>query len=299
MSKVLITGGTGMIGMNLSEKLHQLGFEVIHLSRTENKSARFPRYAWDVDKRYIDEKAFEGVEVIVHLAGASIDQRWTPKNRQEIIESRVASADLLYQSIRKNLGIRLKRFVSMSAIGFYGSDTGEQLISESQPPGNDFLAEIVTKWEAAADQFQSVCPVTKLRTGVVLTNEGGALKKMSLPVRLGIGSPIGTGKQWMSWIHLDDVVNAFSDAVEGKLEGTYNLVAPVPETNAVFTKEMANVLKKPFFFPNVPSFVLKIIFGEMASIILGGNKVSSEQLIRAGYIFKYPELKPALKDLLT
>ncbi|XOV92706.1 MAG: TIGR01777 family oxidoreductase [Bacteroidota bacterium] len=298
MSKVLITGGTGMIGLKLSEKLLQKGFQVIHLSRTENKTARFPRYAWDVDTGTMDEKALEGIETIVHLAGAAINQRWTEKNKKEIIDSRVASAKLLYQTAQKT-GNKLKRFVSMSAIGYYGSDTGDELISESHQPGDDFLAEVVTKWEAAADQFQSICPVTKLRTGVVLASEGGALPTIAKPIRFGIGSPIGSGKQWTSWIHIDDVIDSFCMAIEGKLKGTYNLVAPHPVTNAELSQGIADILDKPFFFPNVPSFVLKILFGKMAAIILGGNKVSNEQLTSAGYTFTYPDLKPALKDLLT
>ncbi len=297
MSKVLITGGTGMIGSKLSEELSRRGHEVMHLSRSADPQAKYPAFAWDIHNQTADDKAFDGVEIIVHLAGATINQRWTEKNRKTIIDSRVESANLLFESVQR-LKIKPKAFISMSAIGYYGADTGDKLIAEADPPGDDFMAEVVTKWEKAADQFNAVCPVTKLRTGVVLDTDGGALPKIATPIRFGVGAPLGSGKQWMSWVHIDDVVHAFAEAVDGKFSGTFNLVASQPETNASLSKKIAEVMGRPFFFPNVPAFVLKIVFGEMAGIVLGGNKISNERIIKAGYTFKFAELETALKDLL-
>ncbi len=298
MAKVLITGGTGMIGTGISEKLAKTGHQVIHLSRSASPNANYPTFQWDVREGTIDERAFEGVDVMIHLAGASINQRWTEKNKKIIIDSRVNSANLLYDTVQ-SLNTPLKSFISMSAVGYYGADTGDNLITESTDPGNDFLAETVTKWEAAADQFQSICQVTKFRTGVVLSREGGALPQIARPVRYGVGAPIGSGKQWMSWIHLDDVVNVFCEAVEGKLRGTFNLVAPQPVSNADFTQTIAKTLNRPLIFPNVPSFILRLFLGEMATIVIGGNNVSSNHLKTSGFKFKYPGLEDALKDLLV
>lgn len=297
MTKVLITGGTGMIGSGISRQLTKAGHQVVHLSRSTSSSSEYSTYSWDVTKGIVDEKAFEGVEVIIHLAGASINQRWTVKNKKIIVSSRVKSANLLFDAVHR-LKIPLKTFISMSAIGYYGGDTGDQLISESHEPGADFLAETVRKWEEAADQFQSVCPVTKFRAGVVLSDEGGALPKIAAPVRYFVGAPIGSGKQWMSWIHINDVVQAFCMAVEGKLSGTFNLVAPNPATNAQLTKSIARTLGRPLILPNVPAFVLQMVMGEMATIVIGGNNVSAKHLESTGFRFNYPELDQALKDLL-
>ncbi len=297
MSKVLITGGTGMIGAKISAKLREQGHEVRHLSRNANLDAEFPAYEWDLKHQKIDEAAFDEVSIIVHLAGASINQRWTDQNKKVIIGSRVESANLLF-SYAKKLNLPLQSFVSMSAIGYYGGDTGDKLLRENDPPGNDFLADVVKKWEAAADQFESICPVTKLRTGVVLSMEGGALPKIALPTRFGLGAPIGSGKQVMSWIHIDDVVGAFYAAVAGKIKGTMNLVAPHPVTNQEFSKQLAAALHRPFFFPNVPAFILRLFLGEMSIIVTGGNNASSDELTKAGYTFKYAELSNTLKDLV-
>lgn len=298
MTKVLITGGTGMIGSGISKQLKKTGHQVVHLSRSTSPVDEYSTFSWDIAKGDIDERAFEGVEMIIHLAGASINQRWTEKNKKMIIDSRVESANLLFETV-KRLKIPLKAFISMSAIGYYGGDTGDTILTESNDPGNDFLAETVTRWEAAADQFQSVCPVTKFRTGVVLDGRGGALPQIAKPVRFYVGAPIGSGKQWMSWIHIDDVVNAFCEAVEGRLSGTFNLVAPKPTTNAQFTKSIAKTLGRPLILPNVPAFVLRMVMGEMATIVIGGNNVSSKHLESTGFKFNYPELDGALRDLLV
>lgn len=298
MTKVLITGGTGMIGSGISKQLTKAGHQVVHLSRSTSPADEYSTFTWDIAGGSIDDKAFEGVEIIIHLAGASINQRWTEKNKKTIIKSRVASANLLFETV-KRLKIPLKAFISMSAIGYYGGDTGDTILTESNDPGNDFLAETVTSWEAAADQFQSICPVTKFRTGVVLDGRGGALPQITTPVKYFVGAPIGSGKQWMSWIHIDDVVNAFCEAVQGNLSGTFNLVAPNPATNALFTKAIAQTIGKPLILPNVPPFVLRLVMGEMATIVIGGNNVSSKHLESTGFKFNYPELDHALKDLLV
>ncbi|WPO92972.1 TIGR01777 family oxidoreductase [Chryseobacterium sp. HR92] len=295
---VLITGASGMIAKELAKKIDK-EYEIRFLTR---KKKYDNEYEWDIRKGNIDEAALENVSHIIHLAGANIsEKRWTPERKRELISSRVDSAELLQTALRKNK-IKLKSFISASGINFYGTETSEKLYTESDPPGNDFLSEVVVLWERAADDFKEknlAERVVKIRTAVVLSEKDGALKKMIPPIQYYIGSPLGSGKQYMPWIHLEDICSIYEFALKNStMEGAYNAVSPQHTTNKDLTKKIAKVLGKPLFMPNVPGFVLKLIFGELATAILEGSRASSQKIQDAGFHFKFPDLDEALKNLL-
>ncbi len=300
MAKVLITGGTGLVGKHLSEKLKEKGYSVVILSRKKNVDAEISTYSWDLEKKEIEAGALDSVDYIINLAGANIgEKRWTAKRKKQIIDSRIKSSGLIYDNIKPNK-IKPKAFISASAIGYYGAITSEKTFYEPDLPASDFLGETCRLWEQSADKFKnSGMRVVKIRTGVVLAGKGGALSKMIVPVKLGFGSAIGSGKQYMPWIHIDDLCSIYIKAIEDiQMSGAYNAVAPQHTTNVEFTRTLANVLKKPFWFPAIPAFMLKIIFGEMSEMLLRGSRVSSEKIIIAGYKFKFSNLQAALTDLL-
>lgn len=296
-SKILITGGTGLVGTRLSEKLAQMGHTVTHLSRRANPNAKYPAFKWDIEKGEIDPEALQ-VDHIIHLAGAGVgDEKWTEKRKKVIYDSRVDSTQLLHDKV-KEAGIKLKSFLCASAIGYYGMDTGDQLLTESSPGADDFLAKVTHDWEAAAAGFKALdIPLTYLRIGVVFSSQGGALVKMAQPVKFGVGAALGSGRQYISWIHIDDICDMIIWLIDNKKEGIYNGVAPNPLTNAEITKAIAQTLKKPLFLPPVPAFVLKLMLGEMSSIALGGNKVSAQKLQDEGFKFQFDDIRSALSDI--
>jgi uncharacterized protein (TIGR01777 family) len=301
MEKVLITGGTGLIGKYLSDKLVSKGYEVAFLSRKSSTSTSIKSYQWNVEQMTMDEEAISSSDYIVHLAGANIgEKRWTAKRRKEIVESRVNSGKLLYDTFKKS-NSKLKAFISASAVGYYGAITSEKIYTEADAPRNDFLGKTCEKWEESISGFEKLgIRTVKIRTSLVLSKKGGALDKLIIPFKWGIGSPSGSGKQFMPWIHIDDLCGIYIKAIEdSKMQGVYNAVAPEHCTNKVFSKTLAEVLKKPFFFPNIPSFLLKLILGEMSDVILKGSRVSSEKISKAGYEFIYPKLKEALENVLN
>jgi uncharacterized protein (TIGR01777 family) len=296
-TKILITGGTGMVGMQLSQMLKQQNFEVFHLSRKENLDAEFPAYRWNIKEGFIDNRALE-VDHIIHLAGAGVaDSRWTDSRKKQIYDSRIDSTRLLVDKVHQ-VKSPLQSFICASAIGWYGVDTGDRLMKEEDPPAKDFLAEVVNHWEQEAFKLSGI-PVATVRIGIVLSREGGALAKMAMPVKFGVGAPLGSGNQYISWIHVDDLAEMIIYLVKNKAQGSFNAVAPNPATNKEFTKLIGKVLKRPVFLPNVPSFALKLALGEMSQAVLGGNKVSNERITNHGFEFKYKELMPALQNLLT
>jgi len=301
MQKILITGGSGLIGKELSRKMAEKDYEIRILGRKKNnmENSRFKYYQWDIDNEIIDSKCLEQIDYIVHLAGENISEKSWSKQQKIIIEnSRVKSAQLLFNACQKN-DIWPKAFISTSAIGYYGTFTSEKILNEESPVGQDFLARVCEKWEQVADLFaNNGIRTVKIRTGVVLSRDGGAYKKIAQTAQKGISSAIGSGNQYIPWIHIDDIVNIFEKAIEDPtMSGIYNGVAPQHITNKEFTKEIANSLKKPFRFPKVPSFVLKTIYGEMSSIILEGTRVSSEKIQQSGFRFKYAGLQDALNEL--
>ncbi|MEQ8469999.1 MAG: TIGR01777 family oxidoreductase [Marinoscillum sp.] len=299
MAKILITGGSGLVGTHLSHLLSSSGHQVRHLSRSHQPNGDYPTFLWDIQNQTIDEKAFDGLDHIIHLAGAGVaDQKWTDKRKQIILDSRVDGIKLLHHYAEK-LNLRLKSFISASAIGYYGLDTGDRKLDELKPPGSDFLAEVVKSWEAEADTFQSLTQVAKVRIGVVLSAEGGAMTEIMKPIKFYAGAPLGNGDQYMSWIHIEDLCRIFQFVLEEEIEGTYNAAAPNPVTNEALTKSLARALNKPLILPNVPGFVLKLMLGEMAQMVQGGNYVLSDKIREKGFKFNYTNIDSAVKNLLT
>lgn len=294
----MITGASGLVGSHLTNLLIETGYEVVHLSR-KAKPGKVPAYAWDVSAETIDEKAFAGVGAIIHLAGAGVaDHRWTAKRKQEILDSRVKSTQLLVNHLKTHAH-QVSTFISASAIGVYGFGLTNEVFTEESKPGNDFLAGVVTAWEREVQAVQALGIRTViLRIGIVLSTEGGALKEMAKPVRYGVGAPLGTGRQVMSWIHIDDLCRMFLFALErDAMAGVYNATGVQPVTNKEFTQAVARVLKKPLWLPAVPAFVLKLVLGEMADMIVNGSTVSSAKIQRAGFNFHFTDLQHALLDL--
>ncbi|MEK7258079.1 MAG: TIGR01777 family oxidoreductase [Bacteroidota bacterium] len=298
-STVLIAGGTGLIGSRLSRMLQEQGYQVLHLSRRKNPNAEFPAYSWDVEKGIVDEEAVQKADFIINLAGAGIaEKRWTESRKKLIIDSRVQSALLLKNSLAKKTS-PLKAYLSASAIGYYGN-RGEEWLRENDPPGKKgFLSESVQAWENSIRQVEATGVRTvAFRIGVVLSTQGGALKEMLLSFKFFVGTYFGNGRQWYSWIHIEDLCRMFIEAIENeRFAGIYNAVAPQPERNKDFVLAIKKALKKPALVLPAPAFALRLALGEMADAVLGGSKVSSEKVRQAGFQFQFPELQPALEDV--
>ncbi len=300
MKNVLITGGTGLIGQHLTKSLIHNGYEVSILSRTRRISNEVTSYTWDIDKGEIDVDAIKSADYIVHLSGESIgDNRWTEKRKASILSSRIKSANLLFHYV-KMYNPNLTAFISSSAIGYYGAVTTDKIFKEDDAPASDFLGRICSQWEQVADQFSKAgIRTVKVRSAVVLTPQNGPLSKMVTPTKMGIGSGLGNGKQYLPWVHIDDLCGVFIKSIEDqKMEGAYNAVSPHHVTNTDFNRTLAQVLDKPFWMPNVPTVVLKLMFGQMSQIFLNGSRISADKIQKAGFQFTYPNLEPALKNLL-
>jgi uncharacterized protein len=300
MVRVLITGGTGLVGRELCKKLVEKGYEAGILSRKKEHDVNYKTYYWDPGKNEIDKEAVESADYIIHLAGANLsNQRWTDERKRMIISSRIDTAELLYMKVSQSRN-KPAAFISASAVNYYGTITSDKIFSEDDPPGNDFLGETCRKWEESAMKFdKDGIRTVIIRTGVVLSSKGGALPRMMQPVTLGLGAPIGSGRQYMPWIHIDDICNIYIRAIEdAQMNGPFNGVAPDHITNKDFMKTLARVNDKPFFAPNAPALALKIIYGKMADVVLKGSRVSSVRIRTAGYNFLYPELDKAVNDLL-
>jgi uncharacterized protein (TIGR01777 family) len=294
---ILITGGTGLIGRTLTRQLLAQGYLVSHLSRKPGNDPNVKTFLWDVQNGEIDERCIDGINIVIHLAGAGIaDERWSDVRKKELIDSRTKSIGLIYRLLGQKEH-KVNAVISASAIGYY-SDRGDQLLTEDSAPNTDFMGKCCVEWEAAVDEGRKLgLRVLKFRTGVVLDN-GGALKQMALPVKLYVGSPLGSGKQWIPWIHWRDVVDMYLLAIENEsLTGVYNMVSPNPVTNEELTKAVARQLHKPLWAPKVPAFFLKLLMGEMSTIVLGSTKVSAQKIQDAGFRFKYPDIAPALKQI--
>lgn len=295
--KVAISGATGLIGTALRESLAADGVGILALTRQKSLPP-LETISWDVDRGRFDATALGSVDAVVHLAGEPIAQRWTEASKNEIRRSRVESTKLLVEGL-KSLERKPKVLLSASAIGFYG-DRGDETLTESAPAGKGFLPDTCQEWERAAMEAMGLGVRTAvLRTGIVLSTKGGALGKMLLPFRLGLGGPVGTGRQWMSWIHIDDLVGAIRHILSQEdVMGAVNGTAPHPVTNAEFAQTFGRALSRPAFLP-APGFGLKLVFGEMASMLLEGQRVLPKKLEETGYTFQFPELGPALADILA
>jgi uncharacterized protein len=295
---ILVTGASGLIGTALGSSLTSSGHAVTCLVRGQPTSGQKAAH-WDPMAGIIDASALEGVDAVVHLAGENIAQRWTSSQKAKIRDSRVKGTQLLCETLAR-LSSPPKVLVSASAIGYYG-DRGEQILTEDSPPGRGFLAEVCRVWEAATEPArQRGLRVVPLRFGVVLSPAGGALAKMLPPFRLGLGGMVGSGRQYMSWIALDDVVGAIQHAiVTDTLQGPTNAVAPQAVTNQEFTKTLGKALGRPTVFP-LPAFAARLMFGEMADeLLLASTRVRPAKLLGSGYRFRYPELEDALRHVLA
>lgn len=298
--KVLITGGSGLLGSRITEKLHAENHEVVFLSRNPGKNPNgVPEFHWNIEKGELAAEALFGVDAVIHLAGAPINKRWTTQYKNTILRSRVDSTRLLFQNIqgKKN---QVKCFISASAVGYYPNDF-KHTYHEDDAPGSDFLSTVCKHWENEARLFDTInIRNAQVRIGIVLSNQGGALPQIIAPIKWGVGAPIGSGRQWMSWIHIEDLAGIFLHLLKNEnLSGPYNAAAPESIINQNFTQLAASILKRPVLPVNVPRFTLKLALGEMSSTVLSSNKVSPEKIIESGYQFQYPKVKDALRDLLT
>ncbi|MFK7798196.1 MAG: TIGR01777 family oxidoreductase [Aureispira sp.] len=299
MKTILITGGTGLLGARISDLLSDKGYKVQHLSRTENLTAKYPAYQWDLQAQTIDKRALEDVHGIIHLAGAGIaDARWSQKRKQEIINSRVRSTQLLANCLVEQKNPPTV-FVSCSAVGFYGSK-GAATLTEEAPPGQDFMSDVCVQWEQAADAVRAQGIRTPIvRVGVVMSTQGGALEKINLSYGFRVGAYFSNGQQYMSWIHLDDICNIFIRALEDdNMDAIYNGTAPTPTTNKVLAKALSTARDQHTLLVPVPTFALRTAMGEMADVVLNSTRAVPKALIEMQYTFQFPELVGALEDLL-
>ena len=300
-SKVLIAGGSGLIGRYLTSALLSEGFKVCHLSRRQDQFGRVRVYRWDPARKIIDPLIFEGTDFIVNLAGANIgEKRWTQKRKEEIISSRAESARLLYKVIEENR-IQLKAFISASAIGYYGMVTSDRIFNENDLPAEDFLGNTCRLWEEFTDQFKTNgIRTVKIRTAVVLEKNGSILARLLPPARLGIFPILGNGRQYLPWIHIKDLCNIYLKAIrDEKMEGAYNAAAPHYVTYHDFIKTLAQIIRKPFFHPLVPALVLRTLIGEKSDMVLKGSRISPEKIKNAGYQFAFDNLQDALREIIT
>ncbi len=296
--KVLITGGSGLIGNRITQLLLGKGVEVVHLTRHRNSKSGVKTYEWDWEKETIDLKCFDKVTHIIHLAGAGIAERaWTTKRKRFLIRSRVHTTRLLFKHIEALE--KLESFISASGIGYYGARTTEEIFNASSQSHDDFIAKCCIQWENAADLFKPFARVVKLRTGIVLDKNKGAIPKMSTSIKMGMGAPLGNGKQYMPWIHIDDIANLYIYALTTEMNGVYNAVSSQHATNRELTQEIAAQFNKKIRLKKVPSLIIKTIYGEMADILLKGSRVSNDRLLKSGFKFQYSDLKNALQNIFN
>ena len=301
MKTVLITGATGLIGQEIVKVCHENNWSVHYLTTSKSKLAKRDNYKgfyWNPNTKDIDISCFEGVDTIINLVGASISKRWTSDYKNEIISSRTETTKLLFDAIKTH-NISIKHIVSASAIGIYPSSQINYYEEDFEKKSESFLGQVVDKWEEAVDQFSSLgIKVAKIRIGLVLSKEGGALPEIIKPMRFGAGAAFGDGQQWQSWIHIEDLAQLFIYVAKKNLEGVFNGVASNPTSNAELTKVAAKVLEKPLILPNIPKFAMKLVLGEMHILLFESQRVSSQKIEDTGFVFKHHHLEPTIEDLL-
>ncbi|HLT52291.1 MAG TPA: TIGR01777 family oxidoreductase [Flavobacteriaceae bacterium] len=299
--KLLITGATGLVGKALVEQCLEGGHEVHFLTTSKSKVKSNPKlkgFFWNPKQDSIDMACFDGVDVIVHLAGASISKRWTTSHKQNILSSRIDTAKFLFEKLKASK-VRVPHFISASAIGIYPSSVTNYYEEVEQKTSTTFLGEVVEVWESAANIFKDLdMKVSKVRIGLVLDSSEGALPALVKPMKYGFGAAFGTGMQWQSWIHIWDLAAIFLFIAENKLEGVFNAVAPNPVTNTELTKTAAALLNKPLWLPNIPQFAMKLALGDMHILLFESQRVSASKIQSEGFEFAFPNLEPALEDLL-
>ncbi len=301
MSIHLVTGATGLVGTELVAQLRAAGHEVRTLTTRPGQSPNPSTHYWSPETGWLDPSVLRGVAVVHHLAGASVSEKWTADHRKEILKSRQLGTDLLVDRLRAlPAAERPKAVVCASAVGIYPDQaSGTPLLTENDGNGTGFLAEVVRQWELATDQFRSLgIRTVQLRIGIVLGN-GGALSAMLPLFRAGLGSPLGSGKQWMPWIHVEDLAAAFVHASHVEtMDGVYNAVGVEPATNRDFSAALARVLNKPFWAPAPPAFLLRLVLGDRSVLVLGSTPASSEKLQSTGFAHRYTDLESALASVV-
>jgi len=298
---IMITGGSGLVGRYLTSLLLAEGYIVSHLSRKQDQFGRVRVFRWDPGNQFVDPEALKGTDTIIHLAGANIgEKRWTKERKEEIRKSRVDAAHLIYRVIEENR-IPLKAFISASAVGYYGSVTSETIFTEKEQPADDFLGTICREWEEAACMFEKTdIRTVRIRTAVVLEKNDSALSRLLIPARAGIFPRFGNGRQYMPWIHIEDLCRIYLKAIQDdNMIGAYNAAAPAGTTHIQFMKTLARVMNRSGLFIPVPSFVLQAILGEMSSVVLKGSRISPEKIIKAGFHFKFEKLPDALENAIN
>lgn len=294
MKKIVIAGGTGLVGQALSKRLNELGYEVYILSRKKNPQG----FLWNPSQHYIEEGALDQTFAVINLAGAGVaNQFWTPKRKKIITDSRVFAAETFEKAFEKASN-RPEVYLSAGAIGYYGN-RGEEWLRESDQSGSDFLAKSCVAWENAVQRLKKFSiRLTQFRIGIVLSALGGAYKKIHLPYQFGCAAYFGNGNMWYSWIHIQDLVEMMIHALENpKIEGIYNAVAPYPVTNKELVIAMKKEGSRPAILCPIPSLLLKLIIGEMSAVILSSARISSEKITATNYKFSYPSIDLAMKEL--
>ena len=299
--RVLITGATGLIGQEIVKLCHEKDIKVNYLTTSKSKIVQEENYKgfyWNPKAKEIDADCFKEVVAIVHLAGATVSKRWTPSYKKEILSSRTETTALLVSTLRESTHT-VKQVVSASAIGIYPDSLINYYDESHNEISSSFLGQVVSVWEQASDEFSKLnITVSKIRIGLVLSNKGGALMEIVKPIKFGLGAAFGNGKQWQSWIHIQDLANLFLYVLQNNLSGVFDGVAPNPTSNSELTKTAASVLHKPLFMPNIPKFFMKLVLGEMHILLFESQRVSSKKIADTGFLFKFNYLEPALKNLL-
>ena len=301
--RIVITGATGLVGSILAEKALSLGHEVHFLTTRKAKlkgNRKMIGFYWNPTDNELDLDCFKGVDAVVHLAGASISQPWTKKNKEAISSSRIKGTRLLVDGIRQCNGKhQIKQVVAASAIGIYPSSFDVVYTEDYSPKRSSFLEEVVMDWEQEEDGFSSLgLNLAKLRIGLVLTKTGGVLGPLKIPTWFGLGAAFGNGRQTQSWIHVNDLVAMILSAVENRWQGVYNAVSPHPVSQKEFTKTLAKAMRRIYFMPPIPKFFIRLIVGEMSTLVFNSQNVSAEKVQKKGFVFTYPTLLPAIKSLL-
>ncbi|MET1260089.1 TIGR01777 family oxidoreductase [Flagellimonas sp. DF-77] len=300
--RVLVTGATGLVGKALVKELHRMDIAVSYLTTNRDKledGANYQGFYWNPKEGQIDTACFEGVGAVINLAGATISKRWSDSYKKTVLESRIDSINTLHKGMVEFGPDAIQQLISASAIGRYPYSLTELYEEDEKAVDDSFLGEVVAQWEEALDIFKPLnCTVAKIRIGIVLSTDGGALPQMIAPIKMGMGAAFGSGLQWQSWIHIDDLAKLFTFVLTEKLKGVYNAVAPNPVTNKKLTRQLAKTLRMPLFLPNIPKFVMSATLGEMAYLLFASQRVSSKRIEKKGFVFSYPNIDMAVAQLL-